>query len=330
VKRSGAAVMRNRWLPRIVVSSAILALLFSFIPFGDVVAALRGADPLFVLLAFGLVPVTTAMSAAQLKVLTDQQGMPLSFSEIVQINLATHFYGIFVPGYLAGGLYRWHRMAQPANQPAQAFAAIAYNRWLETAVILVLGLVFWTLGPPPGAAAGVTPVFIIAMAALALAYLMLFDPRLAAPLRARVGVGRAAPDAGRFRRAAVRALDATGSFGGMSARHTGLAVGLCVLRHLLGVVTFVWFAAAIGVELPFATAGWVQSALLLALMLPIAYAGLGVREAGLVVFLGLFGVDSHDALAISFLLLARTLLGAGMGGIVEAVRAWRPRPAPGD
>jgi glycosyltransferase 2 family protein len=328
MRLSRGAAMRNRWLPRIVVSTAILALLFSFIPFGDVMAALRGADPVFVLLAFGLVPVTTAMSAAQQKVLTDQQGMPLSFAKIVQINLATHFYGIFVPGYLAGGLYRWHRMAQPANQPAEAFAAIAYNRWLETAVILVLGLVFWTLGPPPGAAAGVTPVFIMAMAALAVAYLLLFDSRLAAPLRARVGVGSASADAGRLRRAAVRALDATGRFGGMRARDTGLAVALCVLRHLIGVVAFVWFAAAIGVALPFATAGWVQSALLLALMLPIAYAGLGVREAGLVVFLGLFGVDSHDALAISFLLLARTLLGAGMGGLVEAARAWRPRPAP--
>jgi hypothetical protein len=133
------------------------------------------------------------------------------------------------------------------------------------------------------------------MAALAVAYLLLFDSRLAAPLRARVGVGSASADAGRLRRAAVRALDATGRFGGMRARDTGLAVALCVLRHLIVVVAFVWFAAAIGVALPFATAGWVQSGLLLALMLPIAYAGLGVREAGLVVFLGLFGVDSHAA-----------------------------------
>ena len=315
------------WPLRVGLSAALLAYLFSVIPAREVLSALREADPLRVAAALLLAVPAFAMAAIQQKVFTDLQGMKLTLREITEINLASRFYGLFLPGYLAGGAYRWARMAQPAKQPAEAFAAIAFNRWLETLVILILGLLYWLVGRPPEVGPSTTVGVILAIVVMAAGYGLFFDQRLSGALWERLGLGSSSRQGGTGRRMAGRVLAATGRFGDLSAQGTVRAGTLCALRHLLDVVVFVLFAAALGVALPFAAAGWIHSAVLLAMMLPIAYAGLGVREAGLVVVLDLFAVDPTDALALSFLLLARVLLTAGIGGAIEGARLVLPKRA---
>jgi uncharacterized membrane protein YbhN (UPF0104 family) len=62
-------------------------------------------------------------------------------------------------------------------------------------------------------------------------------------------------------------------------------------------------------------------------MIPISVAGLGVREAGLVVSLQAYGVNPADALALSMLLLGKKILRAGFGGLLELRHAFLRRSA---
>jgi uncharacterized protein (TIRG00374 family) len=315
------------WPLRVGLSVALLAYLFSRIPARDVAGALGRAAPLQLAAALLLAVPAFAMGTLQQKLLADHQGMKLTFGELTAINLASRFYGLFLPGYLAGGAYRWARMAQPGRQPAEAFAVIAFNRWLETLVLLILGLLFWLGGRPAEVGRSATIAVVLAIAAMAAGYVLLFDLRLSGRLWERLGIGSSEGQAGTGRRILGSMLAATGRFGGLGARDTLLAGSLCVLRHLIDVLVFVGLASALGLDLPFAAAGWIHLAVLLAMMLPIAYAGLGVRETSLVVLLDLFGVGAADALALSFLLLARVLLTAGIGAGLEGARLLRTKPA---
>jgi glycosyltransferase 2 family protein len=312
-----------RWFIRLVASTAILAVVFSRVALGDTILALRSADPLLVLLGFLVVPLTTYAAAVQQKILTDLQGMPLSAARIVEINLTTGFYSLFLPGYLAGGLLRWHRMARPGNQPIEALAAIAFNRWLETVLLVVLGVAFWWIARPVQAPTIPSSVFIALVAGLVAVHLLFFHRAVATSVRARLGPSRRR-SAGRLRRGLSEVLAATSRFDSLAPRDVALLATLGVSRHLLGIVGLVWLAAALGLPLSFAAAGWISSVLVLALMLPISLAGVGVRDAGLVVLLGLYGIEPAGAVALSFLLLARVLLGAAVGGLLEVRRVLYP------
>lgn len=59
-------------------------------------------------------------------------------------------------------------------------------------------------------------------------------------------------------------------------------------------------------------------------MLPISFAGLGVREGTLVFLLQPYGVSATDAVALFFLFFARALLVAGIGGLFEAKNIFLP------
>jgi hypothetical protein len=61
----------------------------------------------------------------------------------------------------------------------------------------------------------------------------------------------------------------------------------------------------------------------LLVLLPISIAGIGLREGGYVGVLALFGIASGSALAISFAVFGFTLLGAAIGGALEACAALR-------
>ena len=98
---------------------------------------------------------------------------------------------------------------------------------------------------------------------------------------------------------------------------------LGIVRNLVGVGSFFSLALSVGVGLSFMDIGWIRSAILLASLLPISFAGgLGVREVSLVALLAAFGVSAELALAFSFLLFVRGILVSLVGGLLEAVNVF--------
>jgi uncharacterized membrane protein YbhN (UPF0104 family) len=95
---------------------------------------------------------------------------------------------------------------------------------------------------------------------------------------------------------------------------------------LVGIASGVILAMALGIDLGFLTMGWIQSIVSLTAQLPFAMAeGLGVREVTLVAVLSLYDVTAEQALALSFLIFTRSLIIALIGGVLEAVGAFKHR-----
>jgi len=310
---------------KVAVSTAILVYLLSHVPLADIGQALSGVDPLYLILGLAAIPVTGLLVATQQKVLTDLQGLRLSVMKIAEVNLITRFYGLILPGAVAG-LIRWHRFAQPTKKPAEALAAVIFNRGLDLIVVVALGLVFWLWARPPDVSPLLSLFMVVMLGGLLLVQSAIFNRRVTAWTRRILESGRMRLIPRIVRVKIAKAATAAEVFHALPNKTVALMVGLVVSRQLIIALALVLFARALGIDLLFAVAGWIDAFLHILLMIPISIAGLGVREAGLVVSLQTYGVSPADALALSMLLLGKKILRAGIGGILE-IRHLLLRPA---
>jgi hypothetical protein len=252
------------------------------------------------------------------------QSLGLSLGQLIAINLVTSFYALFLPGLLAAGAIRWYKLAKAAGKPAAALAAIGFSRLIEIEVTLAIGLAFWLSDPLSRdlyLAAGLGMSVALALCLLAHA----FGPALAG----RIG-GRLArrPEAGFARRSTVALIDALASFRSLSWKAQLSTITHSSLTHLFGIGTMILFAYGLGLEAGIGALGWVRSLMAVLLLLPISWAGVGIREVGLALLLLPYGVQPGQAVALGVLLSARALLEGAMGAVVEACGWMRVRPAP--
>jgi uncharacterized membrane protein YbhN (UPF0104 family) len=77
----------------------------------------------------------------------------------------------------------------------------------------------------------------------------------------------------------------------------------------------IYFIAA-GYDIPFAVNLFVVPFIFLALVLPISFGGLGIREAAYIILYGQFGVPMEIALLVSFFTLIGVLLNYTIGGVM--------------
>jgi uncharacterized membrane protein YbhN (UPF0104 family) len=320
---------------QIAVSLALLTYLVMTVPMRGVLTALLSAKPAWLVVSFTLVGVTNLLAALQMRAILAAQGMEFSVRQIAGINLITSFYGLFLPSYLAGGVIRWHHFSKPQGKRAQALAAMIFSREVEIVTTIGFGIVFYYLANSSVSTASVITTLALALAAAVLIVLLSVARAPHAALRA--GLMRLAfPHSMRER--ILKVSDCLVDFGNRHRAHHLQFLALCIVRNAIGVTSFICFAQALRIAAPAMSLGWIRAALDLVLTLPISIAGLGVRDASLVTMLNHQGVPAASALAFSFVLLARTLLVALLGGIVEGWRIYHgvgpglvhPRLNPGD
>jgi uncharacterized membrane protein YbhN (UPF0104 family) len=320
---------------QIAVSLALLTYLVMTVPMRGVLTALLSAKPAWLIASFTLVGITNLLAALQMRAILAAQGMEFSVRQIAGINLITNFYGLFLPSYLAGGVIRWHHFSKPQGKRAQALAAMIFSREVEIVTTIGFGIVFYYLANSLVSTASVITTLALALAAAVLMVLLSVARAPHAALRA--GLMRL-PLPHSMRDRILKVSNCLVDFGDRHRAHHLQFLALCIVRNAIGVTSFICFARALRIAAPAMSLGWIRAALDLVLTLPISIAGLGVRDASLVTMLNHQGVAAASALAFSFVLLARTLFVALLGGIVEGWRIYHgvapglvlPRLNPGD
>ena len=128
---------------KLVVTGALLYVVFWKIPFADVARLMRSTDPTLFALGTALLFVMRWLASLRLRVLTAAQGTPFSVAKIYEISLIAGFYAMLLPGSLAGGAVRWYRMNRNVHKPAEVLTAIAFDRLVDTLMVVVMGAAFW-------------------------------------------------------------------------------------------------------------------------------------------------------------------------------------------
>jgi hypothetical protein len=264
------------------------------------------------------------VAAWMLRVLTVRQGITLATLELFKINLITGFYGLLLPGGpVPAGIVRWHKMASKDNKPAEALSVVLLNRILDYWSLALVALGFWYLDDLARSNLLLGTVLATVFIGLSFLYVVsthhytwrLFDHLV-----------EALPLIPEFVRQKLRKLSSSLSqFNGLGLGAHSSVLALCVIRSLTIVATLYCLALAIGIDLSAVTIGWAASVTGLLSILPITYAGLGLREASLIVLFEPYGISKAEVFSLSMLWFSGAVLVAACGGILEARHLFRKR-----
>jgi uncharacterized membrane protein YbhN (UPF0104 family) len=296
---------------RLVISAAMLAVLLAKVPSfepSDLVPEWTVGTALWLTGAAALTLAGIVLSALRwqrvLEVLDIRERLP----RLVSHNLAGQFVSNVLPTTIGGDVLRVSRLSRDTGETPGTFASVVLERltgWLVLPVITVVGFL---VNPGLRHLGTATRVAL----ALAVSTLVLLLAVLAAAASSRVG-GRFATRADWRRFAGAIHLGVNQLRARPGAAFNVLVAGFAYQLTL--VLAAVAAAQALGLRAAGLTALLAFfPAVLIAQVLPISMAGLGVREGAFVLFLGPLGVAKEEAIALGLLLyllnVAVGLLGA--------------------
>jgi len=298
---------------KILLSGIILIYLFYLIPINEIINSILTTDVyLFAVGVIAAVPISY-LSALQTQYLTRIQGLNLSVVEILKIHLATSFYSFFLPGTLTGGAVKWYKFSK-FGKKSSAAAVVVFNRFLETLMIVFIGIIFCF---PAFSAADNQKLFIVlllVLSAMVILYLLLLSRR---GLNIILKVIFIFPMPGFIKEKISSFIDAMHQFQNLRLKDHLEIIGLLFLYHAIGVFSFYCFTLSLDINLSIWVIGWIRSAMSLAIMLPLSFAGLGIREGTLVFLFGQYGVKPDVSMALSFLFFSRNIMTSLLGGLLE-------------
>lgn len=300
-------------IAKILFSGIILAYLLYLIPLKSIIDSVLGTN--LYLFAAGIIAALPInyLSALETQYLTRIQGLNLSVMEILKIHLATGFYGLFLPGILSGGAVKWYKFAKFGSKSSAA-AVVVLNRFLEILMIVFLGIIF---SFPAFYSSGNQKLLILLIMILFFMiclYLLLLSE---AWLNLILKILFIFPFPHFLEDIIKKSADAMLQFKNLSLKDHFEILGILFSYHALGVLSFFCFARSLGINLDIWVIGWIRSAMSLAIMLPLSFAGLGIREGTLVILFGQYGVKPDVSMALSFLFFSRNIFTSLIGGLIE-------------
>jgi glycosyltransferase 2 family protein len=300
---------------KLVFSIGLLAYLFYKIPLREITAALASANYLLIIAAFFIYLLYIYLSAYESGYLTRAQGMLISTFEILKIHLASMFYNLFLPGLISGGAVKWYKYLKYGSK-AEAAAVIAFNRLLETLMLIVTGIVF---SIPVLLTSENTPLIIavFALLFLVLGFYILFLNQKFLFLIEKIVLKIPLPQI--VKNAATKIFTSMHRFRELTARENIEIFSLLFLYHSLSLLSAYLMALSLNIDISFFDLAWIRTIVTVLILIPISFSGFGVREASLIFFLGNYGIKSDLAMAFSLLLFLNLFLTSLIGGAIEFI-----------
>jgi uncharacterized protein (TIRG00374 family) len=305
-----------RLLVRIAVAAVVLVWLLGRVDLAEVGAAIARASPLAIVLAALASFAGNVVIAFRLRVLLAAQGIRARVTQTLAINLAAFFYNLFLPvGGVGVAALRLQRLSHATSgRFTAALTAMVCDRLAATASLGIVGIAFRLADAHPKPT-GSLLVLLIGSATVA----SLLAPR-AVPHEVRRFVRELTAGAsGTWWAAALhRMSSALGSVARIPPRALLRILAISILAQLPGALVFVVLGWGLGLPVPAVSLAWIRSFTVLITVLPISIGGIGVREGTLVYVMQTYGVPASDALALSILVFATTILAPGiLGGVLE-------------
>jgi uncharacterized protein (TIRG00374 family) len=283
-----------RWL-RIGLGFGIIALLLTQI---DLQAALRAvveARVELLVLGFAIVFGSRLLAGVRWYVLLRGRHAGVTLVGLLRLMFVADFVGYFMPGSIGVEVLRIYGLAKTTADPALSATSVVVERLVALVVLVLLVLVGLAARPLA------LPAEIGRLAWLFLALLLIAVLAIMARPTRRLALGLLPGERlARIRRGLERVFAALDSYRSRPWLIAGSFL-LALIFQLLRCASVTVSAAALGHPLPFTFVLVVLPIMLLVSLLPITIAGLGVREAGFVYFLGLGGMPAEVALPLALI-----------------------------
>lgn len=276
--------------------------------------SIAGASPVGLILAFFLAMASWSVNTFKWQRLLQALGERCPYFSLFGLNLTGLFYSLLLPGQVSGEVVKGVKLGR-AGVPSEAVAAtIAVDRLSGVSAICIWALA-GLLFSPPNAIRG--PMLSAALALLLISSVPLIGAKYG-PGELLSGLATRSPS---FIAMLLRTLLSWQRALSMLNRPKLAAetLFLSLFSQLLVAASNYAVAQGVGVEIPFVTILWIVSAVSLAHMAPISFAGLGVREGAYVLLLSQEGVSISLGLTLSLAVFSIILAQGILGGVIELV-----------
>lgn len=290
---------RTRLVLKIAASLALLVLIFRLIDFRKLLAVLAGADLGLLGAALGLFVAGQMLNALKWAWLGEAMALPFDRLRYLRVYWMGLFVAVFLPGSLGGDVGRAVLLGRAGTRSWAAAYTVLADRYSGMLFLLVIGSLACTT---IAGFDGLRPWLWSLSAGVALAWLAL------APLSFYL-----AQRPTRFK----AILDTIALWEKQLRRPAVLArVGSATLFiQLINWLVLVLIAAALHLRVAAAVLITVYSLITVATLAPVSINGLGVREGGYVLLLGLVGIAGEQALGFGVLWFAVYTGAALIGGL---------------
>jgi glycosyltransferase 2 family protein len=230
---------------------------------------------------------------------------------LMRIFFVSTFLGTFLPASVGGDLVRSYSLAKLNVDGGDAVASVLMDRVLGVAAVLAMALVGLTLAPSlsrnPTILAGLALAGALCVVVIA-AVFSRAAARLAAALASRMPIGA-------VRRAASRVLDSVRKYSAYPRQLAAVlagSIGVQVLR----IVQAYYLGRGLGIDAsPLVYFAFIPL-ILLVMLLPVTFNGIGTGQAAFVWFFAQAGVPAASAFTLSVLFIALGIIGNLPGAIL--------------
>ncbi len=299
---------------KIVVSVSLLLFIFSSLDFSAFLLAVSRANPWWLGAALVMIMVGVFIRAIRWQILLDAIGVHVPIGELTAIYFIGFLFNNLLPSGLGGDAIRMVELNRHSRRGSDAVTSVVVDRFLGLSALQAIALValIFDWDAVPTAVAYFTVVIFVA--GLVLGYLLIHRPLYFA-LQNKIPL---------FRR--LTQIKMVGNLFESFQRYPLPALGKSYLVSLLFNVSLITMNVFIGLGLG-AKANLAQYAILVpitsvVLIIPISFAGLGVREETYRQLFGQIGVPPEIAVAMSLLVYVFGNICTGLiGGVIYFLRS---------
>ena len=286
-----------------------------------VLAATAGADWRPMAAAVLLVLVDRALMAYRWVVLlcTVDRALRPSLGALLRIFFVSTFVGTFLPASVGGDAVRAFSLAKLNVRGSDAVASVFMDRILGVASLLLMALVGLPLAREIAASTPILTALAAAGGLCVVTMLLIFSRR-----SARV--------AGRYiarlpfatvRDAGHRVLESIQKYSAYPRQLVNV-LGCSIAVQVLRIVQAYFLGRGLGIDAPLTLYFAFIPLILLVMLLPVTFNGIGTSQAAFVWFFAQAGVGAATAFALSVLFVALGIVGNLPGGVLYALGRTRP------
>ena len=280
----------------------------------EVLAAVAGADWRLIAIAVLLVLVDRALMAYRWIVLlciVDPAERP-PFAEVMRIFFVSTFVGTFLPASIGGDAVRAYSMAQLKVRGSDALASVFMDRMLGVASILVMAAVGLMLARDLAGNATIMLSLAVAASACVLTLTLVFSAGAARTVSAML-----APMPAALRHTGDRVLESIRRYAAHHGRLANVLAGSIAVQ-ILRIVQAYFLGLGLAIALPLPAYFAFIPLILLVMLLPVTFNGIGTSQYAFFWFFGRAGVPAASAFTLSVLFVALGVVGNLPGGLLYA------------
>ncbi len=309
----------KNWLSffvKAIISIALIWYLLSITEFSAVIASLTSASPFWLVLAFITLILGKIITSYRWQILLKAQEIDIPLRFLIGSVFVGQFFNSFLPTTIGGDAMRAYDTAALSKDSTKSVVSVFADRLIGVFALALLAVAALLIGFATGQDVNfyVIPVMLVFFLC-SIGVLLIFNARLYILLDQLLRLAHLVKIAGKLE-------EAYRSFNIL--RNVPRVLAIAFLASLLLQINVILFYYFIGVSLDLGVSflyfAMIVPVALVVLLVPFSINGIGIREGIFVYLLTGLGVETREAIALSWISFGLMLTQGIIGGIIFALR----------